>query len=432
MEKMMLRIDNVSKQYVLGQIGGTTLREELQRWSAKILGKEDPTKQIGTKNFSRGETFLALDGVSFDVEKGERVGIIGHNGAGKSTLLKLVSRVTAPTSGKIGINGRVTSMLEVGTGFHPELTGRENIYMNGAILGMTKAEIDRKIEDIIEFSECRQFIDTPVKRYSSGMYVKLAFSVAAHLDSELMIMDEVLAVGDMKFQKKCLGRMGEVSANEGKTILYVSHNMSTIRSICTRCIVLQKGKVAFDGDVEKAISVYSKGLESTELFNSLVCADLDRRDSLGRKSHITYFEFIDVDKPEYEAGEPLYFRVKVDTKSLCQDVIGRAVFRSLDGEVIAMTESNEIKQLMGRSAIDFCFCTKNLPRGMYFMTFSLNEISEFGEYEMLDEISTMIPFRITENRIYGKYKSAWISNYWGKIRLDPMSAAMTGEYEINE
>ncbi|MFR2691321.1 MAG: ABC transporter ATP-binding protein [Enterocloster bolteae] len=184
---------------------------------------------------------MALDNVSFKVYRGEAIGIIGHNGAGKSTLLKLLSRVTAPTSGTIYLNGRITSMLEVGTGFHPELTGRENIYMNGAILGMTKAEINRKIDNIIDFSEVRQFIDTPVKRYSSGMYVKLAFSVAAHLDSEILLMDEVLAVGDVKFQEKCLGRMGQASSQEGKTVLYVSHNMRTIRQLCTRCIVLKKG-----------------------------------------------------------------------------------------------------------------------------------------------------------------------------------------------
>lgn len=169
MEELMLKINNVSKKYRLGQIGGTTFRDELQRFGARILKKDDPTKRIGAKDYKKGETFMALNGVSFEVKKGERVGIIGHNGAGKSTLLKLVSRVTAPTSGEIGMNGRVASMLEVGTGFHPELTGRENIYMNGAILGMTKNEIDRKMEDIIEFSECRQFIDTPVKRYSSGI-----------------------------------------------------------------------------------------------------------------------------------------------------------------------------------------------------------------------------------------------------------------------
>jgi len=256
MEEIMLRIKNVSKQYKLGQIGGTTLRDELQRVRAKRKGLEDPTRRIGAKDYNKGEIFMALDGVSFEVKKGERVGIIGHNGAGKSTLLKLISRVTAPTTGTISMNGRVASMLEVGTGFHGELTGRENIYMNGAILGMTKKEIDAKIEDIIDFSEVREFIDTPVKRYSSGMYVKLAFSVAAHLDSEIMIMDEVLAVGDMAFQKKCLDKMSDVSKTEGRTILYVSHNMNTIRQLCDRCIVLDHGKVIFDGDVEEAIGVY--------------------------------------------------------------------------------------------------------------------------------------------------------------------------------
>ena len=237
MSELMIKIDNVSKQYRLGDIGGRTLQGDFESWWAKKRGKDDPNLKIGSKVYEKNETFLALDGVSFGVKKGERVGIIGHNGAGKSTLLKLLCRVTAPSKGEIGLNGRITSMLEVGTGFNGELTGRENIYMNGAILGMTKKEIDSKIEDIIEFSECRQFIDTPVKRYSSGMYVKLAFAVAAHLDSEIMIMDEVLAVGDMAFQKKCLEKMSDVSKSDGRTILYVSHNMNTIRQLCDRCIV---------------------------------------------------------------------------------------------------------------------------------------------------------------------------------------------------
>ena len=255
MSEIMLRVENVSKEYVLGQIGGTTLREELQRVNARLHHREDPTRRVD-QMYTAGERFIALDGVSFDVKKGEKIGIIGHNGAGKSTLLKLISRVTAPSKGRICLNGRVASMLEVGTGFHGELTGRENIYMNGAILGMKKKEIDEKIEDIIEFSECRQFIDTPVKRYSSGMYVKLAFSVAAHLDAEIMIMDEVLAVGDMAFQKKCINKMNAVAEAEDRTILYVSHNMNTIRQLCDRCIVLDHGKVLFDGDVEKAIAFY--------------------------------------------------------------------------------------------------------------------------------------------------------------------------------
>lgn len=251
-----IKIENIKKQYRLGQIGGGTLRGDLSSWWAKKRGLDDPNTKIGTIQRVYGESFMALNGINLTIYPGEAVGIIGRNGAGKSTLLKLLSRVTAPTEGKIDIYGRISSMLEVGTGFHAEMTGRENIYMNGAILGMSKAEIDAKMNDIIEFSECREFIDTPVKRYSSGMYVKLAFSVAAHLDSEILIMDEVLAVGDMAFQKKCLNKMKEAASGDGRTVLYVSHNMSTIRSLCDRCIVLDEGRVIYDGDVEKAIEFY--------------------------------------------------------------------------------------------------------------------------------------------------------------------------------
>ncbi len=259
MEELAIKIEHVSKQYRLGVIGGGTLKGDLQSWWARRRGRDDPNSIIGSKQPTKiGERFLALDDINLEVKKGEALGIIGHNGAGKSTLLKLLSRVTAPTTGKISIDGRIASMLEVGTGFHPELTGRENIYMNGAILGMTRAEIDKKMNQIIEFSEVEQFIDTPVKRYSSGMYVKLAFSVAAHLDSEIMIMDEVLAVGDMAFQKKCLEKMRIAAEKEGRTVLYVSHNMNTIRQLCERCIVLDHGKIVFDGDVEQAIGTYMK------------------------------------------------------------------------------------------------------------------------------------------------------------------------------
>ncbi|MCQ2387343.1 MAG: ABC transporter ATP-binding protein [Clostridia bacterium] len=256
MSEIMIKIDNISKEYKLGQIGGTTFQDEVQRFFAKLFKKEDPTRKIGAKKYGKNEKLLALDGVSFEINKGERVGLIGNNGAGKSTLLKLISRITSPTKGEIGLNGRVVSMLEVGTGFHPDLTGRENIYMNGAILGMTKKEIDSKIEDIIEFSEIREFIDTPVKRYSSGMYVKLAFSVVSHLDSEIIIMDEVLAVGDIQFQKKCIEKINSVSEEKNRTVLYVSHNMSTIRQLCNRVIVLDKGKVIFDGNTEEGIKTY--------------------------------------------------------------------------------------------------------------------------------------------------------------------------------
>ena len=258
MAETVIKIDKLKKRYRLGAIGGGTLTADLQSWWARIRGKEDPNTKIGQEVYNKNESFWALNGINLEVKKGEAVGIIGTNGAGKSTLLKILSRVTAPTEGEVFLKGRVASMLEVGTGFHPEMTGRENIYMNGAILGMSRKEVDAKIEDIIEFSECRKFIDTPVKRYSSGMYVKLAFSVAAHLDADIMIMDEVLAVGDMKFQKKCLGKMGDAANNEGKTVLYVSHNMNTIRQLCTRCIVLKHGQIIFDGDVEEAIKIYSE------------------------------------------------------------------------------------------------------------------------------------------------------------------------------
>lgn len=251
-----IKIENVKKQYRLGQIGGGTLRGDLSSWWANVRGKDDPNLKIGSSNRVANGSFYALNGIDLIIMPGEAVGIIGRNGAGKSTLLKLLSRVTAPTSGTIDIYGRISSMLEVGTGFHGEMTGRENVYMNGAILGMSKEEIDAKMKDIISFSEIGEFIDTPVKRYSSGMYVKLAFSVVAHLDSEIMIMDEVLAVGDMAFQKKCLDKMKSAASTDGRTVLYVSHNMETIRKLCNRCIVLDEGRVIYDGEVEKAIEFY--------------------------------------------------------------------------------------------------------------------------------------------------------------------------------
>ena len=308
-EELMLKIDNVSKKYKLGQIGGTTLRDELQRKRAKRKGLEDPTATIGKKKVNVGEEFYALSNISFEVKKGERVGIIGHNGAGKSTLLKLISRVTAPTDGTISMNGRVASMLEVGTGFHGELTGRENIYMNGAILGMSEKEIDSKIEDIIEFSECRDFIDTPVKRYSSGMYVKLAFSVAAHLDSEIMIMDEVLAVGDMEFQKKCLDKMNDVSRQQGRTILYVSHNMNTIRQLCDRVIVLNHGQIIFDGDVEEGIRAY---FDQGEVIDNQPYITLTKRER-PKYSHnevrMEYIRMLDKDDIIFVHGEIIHFEL---------------------------------------------------------------------------------------------------------------------------
>src|ERR1039457_1790425 len=238
----VISVENVSKSYRLGQIGGGTLKEDFARWCAKLQGKPDPSLKIGQEHHARimGEQFWALDNVSFEVKEGEVLGIIGRNGAGKSTLLKILSQVTTPTSGEIKVRGRIASLLEVGTGFHPELTGRENVFLNGAILGMTKAEIRKKFDEIVAFSGIEEFIDTPVKRYSSGMYVRLAFAVAAHLEPEILIVDEVLAVGDAEFQKKCLGKMQDVSKS-GRTVLFVSHNMLAIKSLCGTTILMKDG-----------------------------------------------------------------------------------------------------------------------------------------------------------------------------------------------
>lgn len=256
-DDIAIKVENLSKYYRLGVINNGTLFRDIQSWWARVRGKEDPHAKIGSKYDPTAEGFWALKDLNFEIKKGDRVGIIGHNGAGKSTLLKLLSQITSPTEGSIKINGKIASLLEVGTGFHPEMTGRENIYMNGAILGMTHEEIDKKVNDIIEFSEIGEHIDTPVKRYSSGMYVRLAFAVAAHLDSDILIADEVLAVGDAAFQKKALGKMNELSSGQGRTVLFVSHNMAQIKALCNKGIVLEKGSVVRqDNNIDKSIEYY--------------------------------------------------------------------------------------------------------------------------------------------------------------------------------
>ena len=259
-KNIVLDIENVSKQYRLGEVGTGTLQHDLKRWWANVRGKEDPYLKIGETNdrTAKGDSdyVWALNDINFQVEQGQAVGIIGRNGAGKSTLLKLLSRVTKPTTGSIKYKGRIASLLEVGTGFHPEMTGRENIYLNGAILGMTRKEITRKFDEIVAFAGVERYIDTPVKRYSSGMYVRLAFAVAAHLESEILIVDEVLAVGDAEFQKKCLGKMGDVTKGEGRTILFVSHNMTAVETLCTNAVAMRHGTIVDIGQPELLIKNY--------------------------------------------------------------------------------------------------------------------------------------------------------------------------------
>ncbi len=247
MNRAVIKAENISKQYRLGLVGTGTVRDDFKRWMHSVRGKEDPFLKIGEANdrSSKGESdyVWSLKDINFEIHQGDSVGIIGRNGAGKSTLLKILSQVTQPTTGKIYTKGRIASRLEVGTGFHPEMTGRENIYLNGAILGMRKHEIARKFDEIVDFSGVERYIDTPVKRYSSGMYVRLAFAVAAHLESEILIVDEVLAVGDAEFQKKCLGKMNDVSQGEGRTVLFVSHNLDAIKKLCTKGLLLHHGQL---------------------------------------------------------------------------------------------------------------------------------------------------------------------------------------------
>jgi len=264
-DNIILKAEGVSKQYRLGLVGTGTLSDDLKRWWYLIRGKEDPFLKIGESNDRSkkgGSNYVwALQDINFEVQRGEVLGIIGKNGAGKSTLLKILSKVTLPTIGEIKTKGRIASLLEVGTGFHPEMTGRENIYLNGAILGMTKAEIKSKEAEIIDFSGCAGYIDTPVKRYSSGMRVRLAFAVAAHLEPDILVIDEVLAVGDAEFQKKAIGKMQDISQGDGRTVLFVSHNMAAVKNLCKRVMVLKNGQVAFNGQPLVALEFYLKTSE---------------------------------------------------------------------------------------------------------------------------------------------------------------------------
>lgn len=413
MDEIAIKIEHVSKEYRLGAIGGGTLRGDLQSWMARLKGKEDPNSKIGSDAVAHmGEKFLALDDVSFTVRKGEALGIIGHNGAGKSTLLKLLSRVTAPTEGTISYNGRIASMLEVGTGFHPELTGRENVYMNGAILGMTKAEISRKFDQIVEFAEMEKFIDTPVKRYSSGMYVKLAFAVAAHLDSEIMVMDEVLAVGDMKFQQKCLGKMGDAAGSEGRTVLYVSHNMNTIRQLCTRCIVLDHGKLIFDGNVEKAIEIYSDMTKTPALIND--CSETKRNHLIiDDQIHICTATLLEKDAAVYVGKEPVYVRVSYTSKMEINNLAFRMTVEAADKTVVGLaTSSPSIKATAGENEIDLTLMLDWLAPGKYLVKLTAYSVNQFGTNQMHDVVEEAFAFE-KEQSNQENNNMAWNHTWWG-------------------
>ena len=406
--------ENLTKEYRLGMIGSTTLRADVQSMIARMRGKEDPNSKLGADNVREGY-INAVSDVSFAINKGDRIGIIGHNGAGKSTLLKLICRITRPTKGMIAYNGRVTSMLEVGTGFHPELTGRENIYLNGAILGMTKNEIDERFDEIVEFSEVGKFIDTPVKRYSSGMFVRLGFSVSAHLNADIVIMDEVLAVGDVLFQEKCIGKMLEIAEEKSRTILYVSHNMFTVQSLCNRCFVMNAGKLVYDGDFIQAEQIYRSGLASASgksyseqsnrpayLRGSGEALFMDTRYS-DEEGHVVTGEFKVL----------LRWRFIRDLSSVNLRV---AIFNRGNNHAVASTLLTDLEG--GKAGEEreqtVCIDVSNLQNGYYRTVYELFEVGKYKNYHRIDGVkglSFSIASKGNDEFVH------WESEKWGSIRL---------------
>lgn len=334
MSDIVISVEDLSKSYQLGTIGSGTFRGDIESWWAKVRGLPDPHLKIGdaASKYHR-EVLWALKDINFKVRQGEAVGIIGRNGAGKSTLLKILSRITAPTTGFIGAKGRLASLLEVGTGFHPELTGRENIYLNGAIMGMTRKEVAKRFDEIVDFSGVEKFIDTPVKRYSSGMYVRLAFAVSAHLEPDIMIVDEVLAVGDVEFQKKCMGKMDEV-ANAGRTVLFVSHNMASIQNLCSRAILLSQGEIVMSGDTDTVISKY---LEDTQKIASQNLGE--RKDRSGtQRLKFTRFSLEDQDGNEVRdmaSGKDYAMVLDYESDDTVENVTVSIAFHGVHGQILS-------------------------------------------------------------------------------------------------
>jgi lipopolysaccharide transport system ATP-binding protein len=391
MGSTVIKVENLGKQYRLGQVGTGTLSHDLNRWWHRVRGKEDPYLKVGEANdrATKGTSDLvwALKDIDFEVKQGEVLGIIGKNGAGKSTLLKILSRVTGPTVGDIKVKGRIASLLEVGTGFHPELTGRENIFLNGAILGMTKSEIRSKLDEIIAFSGVERYIDTPVKRYSSGMYVRLAFAVAAHLEPEILIIDEVLAVGDAEFQKKCLGKMKDVSGH-GRTVLFVSHNLQAVSNICTTGLVLSKGQIDVAGDIETCIKKYM--ISSREINLSTLSLD----DRLKRTSgKVLFNEIKGMKKGEETWDFDFNEKIQLYFKAIAREAVDGLSFylafkHPFSGEIITNYKTViKNKELKSGEVISFSVFIpeKTLRPGQYGLYFALGNPEAKVFYDVIDE-----------------------------------------------
>ena len=417
-QPIALHISNIKKKYVIKHI---TKRPDSKIERLKLMGYNllHPVKAIAK------EDFWALNGVSFDVKQGEKVGIIGKNGAGKSTLLKIISRITEPTDGKIEFYGKISSMLEVGTGFNAELTGRENIYLNGAILGMTRAEIDRKLDDIIEFSEVGKFIDTPVKRYSSGMFVRLAFAVASHLEPDILLVDEVLAVGDTRFQKKCINKMKSI-ADSGKTILFVSHQMNTIRQLCDRVVVLKEGQVIYDGEVEEGIRLYnSEAYLEKQLHYDYT--DLPRYPDFDlKKAQVMSLSVLKNETSIYEANEPIEFRLRIKVKVPdLGDLSFRMMIWHADETPIetAFTKTFANITNVGDYDVEVKINDHHLAPGLYKLTIILSGGNSSANSENLDYVYPAFVFEV----LNADGTSRNWSRSWGWVHMDDVDVKLVGE-----
>ena len=394
----VLEISNLSKQYRLGQIGTGTLSHDINRWIAKARGKEDPYAKVGESNDRTAKTksgyVWALKNVSFELNQGDVLGVIGRNGAGKSTLLKLLSHITAPTEGTIKYKGRIASLLEVGTGFHPELTGRENIFLNGAILGMSKLEIVSKLDQIIEFSGCSAYIDTPVKRYSSGMLVRLGFSVAAHMDPDILVVDEVLAVGDLEFQQKCLGKMSEVSKS-GRTVLFVSHNMQAVSKLCTKGIYLQNGELLSSGKIDEVLEDYVKS-GATNNFQYI------NTEIVSTEGIITSAEILNSTgnaSGEINIGEPWKVKIEFELFKDIKHVVVAAGFSGVMDENVNTSWSTPQNLNSGKYELIFTNDSILFAAGTYYVTLGLSSYERSLNY-----LPVVISFTIIENTKF-KYDS---------------------------
>lgn len=415
-ESILVQAEHISKEYRIGELDVRTFQEEWKNWWS---GKKRTERK---KEKNRLE---ALSDVSLSVGRGEVLGIIGKNGAGKSTLLKIISRVTAPSAGKVALYGTVTSLLEVGCGFHPELTGRENIFLNGSILGMKRAEIQNKLDEIIEFAEIGELIDTPVKRYSSGMYVKLAFSVATFLAGDILILDEILAVGDMSFQKKCLKKMKETVNDRNSCILYVSHNVATVQSLCSRCILLDHGKIIYDGDVDRAVALYlGSGFSNRVSYKyDASFRPYDQFIRIHPRLEIMELQIVEDNGAVFSAEEKQHLLIRCLAKETMTDVCLRFELWFEDGiKVGTMLSGKGILINKGENWIEAEMDPEHLTNGQYTADLVAYQYDEDGSEDILDGVYPGLVFQI-RNSHNSKHYLDWHYRYWGAVRLHDLTVA---------